>query len=110
MKLVHVFATPDGESHFELSALEWIDGRRTEALAAKSVMFINRAPNEFLDFHPVGNPQYVLYLTVKVEIGLSDGTSVILEPGDVMHVEDTHGKGHTSRVLEPGVCVFVPFA
>ncbi len=111
MKFIHVYATPDGESHWELLPIEFIDGgRRTELQQATGVRFISRETGDFLDFHPVGSPQYVIYLDVKVEIGLSDGTSVINEPGDVMFVEDTIGRGHTSRTLQGGICAFVPLA
>ena len=77
---------------------------------ALPICFIQRETNDYMEPHPVGQPQYVLYLSVRVEIGLSDGTTVINEPGDVMFVEDTHGKGHTSRTLQGGVCAFVPLA
>lgn len=111
MKFIHVYAIPDGESHWEPLPIEFIDGgRRTELQQATGVRFISRETGDFLDFHPVGSPQYVVYLDVRVEIGLSDGTSVINEPGDVMFVEDTIGRGHTSRTLQGGVCAFVPLA
>ena len=90
MKFIHVYATPDGESHWEPLPIEFLDGgRRTDLQAATSIRFIQRETNDYMEPHPVGQPQYVLYLSVRVEIGLSDGTTVINEPGDVMFVEDT---------------------
>ena len=75
----------------------------------------NRLPTEenkdggFIDFHPAPTRQYVLYLTASVEIGLGDGTSILMEPGDVLRAEDTTGHGHTSTIRQGGMCAFVPF-
>jgi hypothetical protein len=50
----------------------------------------------------------VLYLTASVEIGLGDGSSKVMEAGDVLLANDTAGRGHTSRVVTGGLCAFVP--
>ena len=50
----------------------------------------------------------MLYLTASVEIGLGDGTSILMERGDVLRAEDTTGHGHTSTIREGGLCAFVP--
>ena len=70
--------------------------------------FVHRADGSFSDFHTPPQRQYVLYLTAAVEIGLGDGSSVVMEPGDVLLAEDTTGHGHTSRVRQGGICAFVP--
>ena len=49
----------------------------------------------------------MVYLTARVEIGLGDGSSVVMEPGDVLQAEDTTGHGHTSNVLQGGMCMVV---
>jgi hypothetical protein len=41
----------------------------------------------------------VITLTGRGEIEVSDGKKVVLEPGRVVLVEDTAGKGHVSRAL-----------
>ena len=72
--------------------------------------FAQRVEGSFSDFHNPPRRQYVLYLTASVELGLGDGSSVVMEPGDVLLAEDTTGRGHTSRVLLGGMCAVVPLS
>ncbi len=111
MKIVHITTGADGESHIEIMSPEYTEreNRRTKPQAAESIAFMKREVG-FTDFHPAPRKQYMLYLTARVEIGLGDGSSVIMEPGDALLAEDTTGRGHTSRVLQAGVCAVVPWA
>ena len=111
MKIVHITTGSDGESHITILAPEFTEdeNRRTKAQATESLTFMKRELG-FIDFHPAPRPQYLIYLTARVQIGLGDGTSVIMEPGDVLQAEDTTGRGHTSTVLQAGVCAVVPWA
>ena len=54
----------------------------------------------FSDFHNAPRLQYVIYLTASVEIGLGDGSSTVMEPGDVLRAEDVTGHVHTSTVRQ----------
>ena len=112
MKLLRVYTGPDGESHIERLefALVEREGTRTQLQAASGVSFAQRAEGSFSDFHNAPRLQYVLYLTASVELGLGDGSSVVMAPGDVLRAEDTTGRGHTSRVLVGGMVAFVPLA
>jgi hypothetical protein len=109
MKIVHITTGADGESHVEVKAPAFTEreNRRTKTQAAASIAFMKREVG-FTDFHPAPQRQYMLYLTARVEIGLGDGSSIVMEPGDALLAEDTTGHGHTSKVLEPGVCAVVP--
>lgn len=111
MKIVHITTGTDGESHVQVTAPEFteLDNRRTKADAAQSITFMKREVG-FSDFHPAPRKQYMLYLTARVEIGMGDGSSIIMEPGDALLAEDTTGHGHTSKVLQAGVCAVVPWA
>lgn len=112
MKIVHIATGADGESHvLGITAPEFteLDGRRTKAQAAEGISFMKREVGT-IDFHPAPRRQYMLYLTARVEIGFGDGSSVIMEPGDALLAEDTTGHGHTSRVLQAGVCAVVPLS
>ena len=110
MKLVNITAGADGESHVQQCALEYSErgGLATATQAAVSVSFVSRRDGAFTDFHPAPRRQYMLYLTARVQLGLGDGSSVIMEPGDVLLAEDTTGHGHTSSVLAGGLCAVVP--
>lgn len=113
-KLVRVYAGSDGQSHIEHLEFQFAehDGSRTAGRAVSEISFARREAGAFTDFHPAPRRQYVIYLTAGVEIGLGDGTSVLMDPGDVLIAEDTTGHGHTSRVRANmgGVCAFVPIA
>lgn len=109
MKIVYIATGADGESHVQIGAPEFteLENRRTRAQAAQSITFMKREVG-FSDFHPAPRTQYMLYLTARVEIGLGDGSIVVMEPGDALYANDTTGHGHTSRVLQAGVCAVVP--
>jgi hypothetical protein len=110
MKRVRIFTGTNGESNIEEQPIDFSESEgstMTGAQRAESISFFNRVKGAFDDFHRAPRRQYVFYLTARVEIGLGDGSSVIMEPGDVLWAEDTRGRGHTSRVLGAGLCAIV---
>ncbi|MEZ4502335.1 MAG: hypothetical protein R3C39_06900 [Dehalococcoidia bacterium] len=110
MKRIRIFTGDDGESHIEPHEIAFTerDGVRSLPEGTSSIEFAIRKGGNFIDFHPAPRRQYVLYLTASVEIGLGDGTTIVMEPGDALQAEDTTGRGHTSRVVKEGICAFVP--
>ena len=110
MKRIRVFTGADNESHLEELALDLTEreGTRTAPQATSSISFAERPEGSFIDFHNAPRRQYVLYLTASVEIGVGDGTTLVMDPGDALLAEDVSGRGHTSRVVRGGVCAFVP--
>lgn len=113
-KLVRIYSGSDGQSHIEHLEFPFTehDGTRTAARPVSEMTFAVRRAGMFTDFHPAPRRQYVIYLSAGVEIGLGDGTSVLMDPGDILIAEDTTGRGHTSRVRSGmgGICAFVPIA
>jgi hypothetical protein len=107
MKLVRTYTGSDSESHYEEQEFTFnADTSRTAPEEAKRVQFYQRYVG-FRDFHTAPRRQYLLYLSARVELGFGDGTSVTMSPGDVLLVEDLTGRGHTSRVLEAGLCAVI---
>jgi len=108
MKIVHIHTGSDNESHIEIrDEIGTGDARMSSELEdAASIKFVHR-PVGKSGYHNAPTRQYVLYLTARVEIGLGDGTSVVMNPGDVLRAEDVTGHGHTSNVLQGGICAFV---
>lgn len=112
MKVVRIYSGDDGESHLDITAhtdLNYVerDGTRTAVQAVSGAQFAMREEGSFNDFHNAPRRQFMIYLTATVEIGLGDGTSHIMEPGDVLLAEDTAGRGHSSRVLTGGMCAVI---
>lgn len=86
---------------------DWMNG-----LAATRIFFRVWQVGEVLDWHPAPRRQFVIILSGQLEVGLGDGTRHVFGPGDARLVEDTTGKGHTTRTLgaQPCVTVAVPLA
>lgn len=111
MGTFRLYTGPDGQSHTETIDLEQA-GDWTKGLPAGSIQFRTWPVGQFLDWHPAPRRQFVIILQGRLEIGLGDGTTHLFGPGDARLVEDTTGKGHTTRVVstEPVVTATVPLA
>jgi quercetin dioxygenase-like cupin family protein len=98
MGVYRLYTGADGESHIdelkpqdhpELREIQTTSGIRLQEFAAK----------QFIDWHPAPRRQWVIILSGELEIGLGDGTFRRFGPGDARLVEDTTGRGHTTRTL-----------
>ena len=107
-----LYSGDDGQSHFEELRPPTGPLEASPMQAATGITFRQSEPGEFIDFHVAPRRQYVITLARHVEIGLGDGTSKVLGPGDVMLAEDLTGKGHTTRIVgnETRLSVAVPLA
>jgi hypothetical protein len=112
MKCLHIYATPDGESHFG----------EVEIATTMTPLFPNEAPFELSAYYPASSIRFVhipagvreagfhippdrllaIWLDGQVEFETSDGQVRRLSAGNAVLVEDTHGKGHISRHPEGG--------
>jgi len=97
MALFRLFTGPDGQSHVEPielgRAAEWKAGLQTTQIS-----FRESPAGNFQDWHPAPRRQFVIILSGQLEIGLGDGSKHVFGPGDARLVEDTTGKGHTTKV------------
>jgi hypothetical protein len=103
MRIHHLFADEHGESHFRDMAVTWVedgrDGRLSERLHATSITFRMTPSDYFNDWHNPPRRQFVINLDAPVEITASDGESRIIGIGEVLLLEDLHGKGHTGKAV-----------
>lgn len=111
LSYVRIYADADGESHFEdvvmpLATADLAPPMKpvsvSDPLPAARLLHL-RAPQE-LDgsaWHTAPKRQFFYLLKGWVEITVSDGETRKFEPGDILLVEDTHGKGHSARRPEP---------
>ena len=53
----------------------------------------------FGDWHPTPRRQFIIYLSGEMDYEASDGEVRRLTPGNFVLLEDTCGKGHSSRVI-----------
>ena len=116
MKIHRLYADKNGESHFQDVEVEYAEstraGRLSKRLPATGIIFREVQPDYDLDWHPAPRRQFVIILSGQLEIGCGDGSKQVFGPGDARLVEDTTGKGHTTRVLggEPCLTATVPLA
>jgi hypothetical protein len=105
-KLVRVYTGEDGCSHFEDIDLRMGEFRlgtlfsyKSGMLPVKGVVFRENPLDGSDDFHNPPQRQLVITLTGAVELKVSDGTTRVFGPGDVLLAEDTRGAGHSAREL-----------
>jgi|SRR6476620_7110695 len=104
MHVTRIYAGPDGETHVEesevkLGATDALGMQQSELIKADSATFVRFPANFHEDWHRAHARRYVITLTGRGEIEVSDGQKAVLEPGRVAWVEDLTGKGHVSRAL-----------
>lgn len=109
---VRIWADDDGESHFEDVYLDATE--QPSPGATSRVALSDRIPVADLEFRrvleeasyvvPHNAPErlFIVSLTGRIEVEVSDGEVRRFGPGAVTLVEDTHGKGHITRSLDPG--------
>lgn len=104
MTITRVYATPDGESHFEDVEIPLRDagaiGALSDAVPAGQVIFRETDPDYDYDWHCAPQRQYIVLLDGHIEIETSDGEKRRFQGGDVLLVEDTYGKGHRTRTTD----------
>ncbi|MFC1786344.1 alpha/beta hydrolase-fold protein [Candidatus Neomarinimicrobiota bacterium] len=108
VKYTRIYSDANGESHFEDLEIE-----------LAQVDFAPPAPPLFLsplieatkfgylsspldwvgDWHPTPKRQVFFYLSGQIKAKVSDGEVRLFGPGSITLVEDTSGKGHTSRAI-----------
>jgi hypothetical protein len=103
MGTFRMYAGADGVSRLEPldpATPQWATG-----VAASKIFFRVWKVGEFLDWHPAPRRQFVIVLSGQLEVGLGDGSKHVFGPGDARLVEDTTGRGHTTRTLGDQPCV-----
>ena len=101
-RIFHVFATPDGETHFE----ELMVASTAGVLPLTGLRAISYKPNK-VDWHLAPQPQFAINLTGDLQVEVSDGSKRKIGPGDLVYLEDTQGKGHITRLLTPVTALFI---
>ena len=108
MNIYHIYANSDGESHFEelnlpMSSTDFAPPAPpldlSEFWEAKRVSILRASPGWYGDWQPAPKRQLMLHLAGEVEGETSDGHVRVIEPGSIVLLEDTTGKGHRSRVI-----------
>ena len=111
-KYVRLYADEVGESHFEDLEMDLLPvefappaGPMTiaEFLPTTRSLWVG-VPGGWAGEipHPVPRRQIFIVLQGEFEVTANDGGMSHLRPGDVLLIEDTRGKGHSSREISNG--------
>jgi len=103
-----VYTDARGESHFDLVTVDqhlataappappfYVSAERP----ASRYLFYSFEPGWFGDLHPAPARQFLALLSGKAEVETTDGEIRRLEPGDLVLLEDTAGRGHRTRSI-----------
>jgi len=115
LPVVRIYSDAEGISHIaddQIILFEPDAARSTHFTRTKSVAFRMLPAGMFRDWHPTPLRQYVIINSGAVEVGTADGQVRQTGPGSVTLLEDTEGKGHTTRVIgdAPAFVAFIPLA
>lgn len=107
-KYTRLYADAGGESHFEdlvveLASTEFAPPapplNLSSFLPANQIAFFGAPAGWSGDWHPSSSRNMFVVISGEWEIEAGDGEVRRFGPGSVLLVEDTHGKGHKSRML-----------
>lgn len=105
MKITRVYNDNKGDSHFEDKEVLLNEkgpiGFLSDNIPVKDIIFREVEPSYDYDFHTAPQRQYIILLDGAIEIETSLGDKRQFTAGDVLLVEDTEGKGHKTRNLQP---------
>ena len=113
MRTHRLYEDADGESHFADLEVAYVNvnagGKTSERQPATGIMFREVASGHSPDWRPAPRRQYIINLDAPVTLTASDGEVRTIQPGEVLLVEDTTGKGHLSREATDAIrhCIYV---
>lgn len=108
MKHARIYVDTDGSSHFEDMDVELEQVDRTPPVPpldlssfvqTSQFAFCRFPAGWFADWHRAPRRQFFFFFSGEIEIGVSEGDVRRFGPGSVVLLEDTDGKGHTTRVI-----------
>ena len=103
--ITKIYSDANGNSHFENVEIPLKEagsiGKLSDAVSATGVIFREVVPSYDWDFHTAPQKQYIILLDGGIEIETSLGVKRIFNAGEVLLVEDTTGKGHKTRNIQP---------
>ena len=114
-----MYVDSDGESHFDTGQMtltyeDYAPPAKPIAVhplqQAEGATLLYMPKGSFEDWHPAPRRQFAFILKGTVEVTVTDGEVRRFEPGTIVLLEDTTGRGHTTRIVgdEDHVSVMVP--
>ncbi len=109
--ITELYTDDKGDSNFRETKIKTEDlknlGYYSDKTKAKALSFRHSVAGMVFDFHPAPQKQYIVYLSGKAEIELSDGQKKLFKAGDILLANDIGGKGHKSTIVESGQALVI---
>jgi len=103
MRIHNLYVDEQGETHFRDIEVEWTregpGGKLSATQKATGVVFRQTPGSYDYDWHPAPRRQYIINLDAGVRVTASDGEVREIGAGEILLVEDTHGRGHISQAI-----------
>ena len=103
--ITRVYSDSNGDSRFEAMEISLEEAGNIGSLSGKIpvswVVFREVEPTYDWSFHTAPQKQYIILLDGEIEIETSLGDKRTFGAGEVLLMEDTTGKGHKTRNLQP---------
>lgn len=101
MRLVRIYAKPNGDSAVELREVPMSGGDRpmSATFQGGAMFFRETAEGHVQSYHNAPRRQLIFLTSGILEIESSEGKRYVCRPGDLIFAEDTKGKGHITRSL-----------
>jgi len=106
---VRLYSDEKGESHFADEEAEAKPSNfappapplcTTVPVPMKQFLFLVAPPGWHGDWHPAPHKQFMILVSGEVQTAVSDGEVRRFRQGDVVLLEDTSGKGHTTQSVD----------
>lgn len=110
-----IYADSHGDSHFDVVTVEQSLAQAAPPAApfyvsgdgpASKYRFYTFEPGWVGELHPAPTRQFLALMSGAVEMETTDGMVRRFEPGNLVLLEDTSGKGHVTRNIGNGFCTF----
>ena len=103
--VTRVYSDSNGDTRFQDISIPLQDageiGKLSAKLPASSIIFREVEASYDYNFHNAPQKQYLILIDGGIEIETTLGEKRQFKPGDVLLLEDTEGKGHRTRNLQP---------
>ena len=105
---LRIYADADGCSHFEIGTVDLASKdyappapalNTSAGAAAEKIVFLELPVGWYGEWHPTPVRQWLILMTGACEFEAGDGERAMRQAGDVVLLEDTHGRGHQTKVL-----------
>ena len=107
MRYFRIYSDEYGQSHFKEMELRFAPKvlsltepalMASEPQEASQLLFVRFPPGWSTEWHPAPAYQYVCVLSGEAELTVGDGDTRRFAGGDILHLQDITGDGHTTRV------------